>query len=111
MRKDCTSITEKPNFLFLWNLRLVLGVFVLMEKKKIGKIEHFFDGISVAVVNVEGLLKKGDKISIEGPDTNVQQVVESMQIDKKPIAEAKKGQSVGLKVLDKVRKNDIVYKV
>ena len=82
-----------------------------MEKKKIGKIEHFYNGISVAVVNVEAPIKKGDTISIEGPSTNFQQKVESMQIDKKNIAEAKKGQSIGLKVSERVKPKDIVYKV
>jgi putative protease len=82
-----------------------------MEKKKIGIIEHFYGGISVAVVKLDASLKKGDMISIEGPTTNVQQKAESMQIDRKEIAEAKKGQSIGMKVSDKVKQNDIVYKV
>ena len=82
-----------------------------MEKKKIGVIEHFYGGISVAVVKLDAALKKGDMISIEGPTTNLQQKAESMQIDRKEIAEAKKGQSIGLKVSDKVKQNDIVYKV
>ena len=86
-------------------------MFVLVEKKKIGEIEHFYNGISVAVVNIGASIKKGDTISIEGPSTNFQQKVESMQIDKKNISEAKKGQSIGLKVSEKVKPKDVVYKV
>lgn len=81
------------------------------KKKKVGKITHFYNGISVAVVDVEASIKKGDMISIEGPDTNFQQKADSMQIDRKEIAEAKKGQSIGLKVAGKVKPHDIVYKV
>jgi len=82
-----------------------------MDKKKVGKVEHFYNGISVAVIKVGVSIKKGDMISIEGPSTNFQQKVESMQIDRKDIAEAKKGQSIGMKVNDKVKPNDIVYKI
>ena len=81
------------------------------EKKLVGRISHFFPKISVAVVEVEDTIKVGDKISIEGPTTNFQQTVESMQIEHKNITEAKKGDSVGLKVAEKVREKDLVYKV
>lgn len=81
------------------------------EKQLVGKISHFFPKISVAVVEVEAPLKVGDKISIEGPTTNFQQTVESMQIEHKNITEAKKGDSVGMKVAEKVREKDLVYKV
>jgi putative protease len=82
----------------------------LLDKKRVGKIAHFLNKISVAVVNVEATIKKGDTISIEGPNTNFKQKVESMQIDKKDVAEAKKGQAIGLKVAEKVKENDVVYK-
>ena len=52
----------------------------------------------------------GDEISIEGSTTNFQQKVDSLQIEKEKIMKAKKGQSVGIKVKDRVRVNDIVYK-
>jgi len=81
------------------------------EKKLVGKITHFFPKISVAVVELEDTLKVGDTISIEGPTTNFQQTVESMQIEHKAIEEAKKGDSIGLKVKDKVREKDLVFKV
>lgn len=79
--------------------------------KEIGKVTHFFDKISVAVVKLSGSLKKGDKIRIKGATTDFEQEVESMQIDKQEIAEAKKGQEIGLKVKDRVRNNDTVYLV
>jgi len=81
------------------------------KKEMIGKITHFFTEISVAVIELTKPLKVGEKISIEGTTTKLQQKVDSMQIDRKPVSEAKKGDAIGMKVKDRVRENDIVYKV
>ena len=81
------------------------------EKKLVGEISHFFDKISVAVVEVKSEIKTGDTILIEGPQTNLKQKVESMQIEHEKVAAAKKGQSIGMKVAGPVRKKDLVYKV
>jgi len=81
------------------------------EKKLIGKIAHFYGKISVAVVELTNKLSVGDEISIEGPSTNFTQTVDSMQIEHKNIKEAKKGDSIGLKVIDAVGENDSVYKL
>ena len=83
----------------------------MVEKKRVGKVTHYFTKIGVAVVELEDELRIGDKISIEGFTTNFQQTVESMQIEHKPIEVAKAGDSIGLKVIDRVRKGDIVYKI
>lgn len=80
------------------------------KKNKVGKISHFFDQISVAVIEVEKPISVGDSISIEGSTTNFKQKITSMQIDKKPVQKAAKGQSIGMKVNDKVRVGDSVYK-
>lgn len=81
------------------------------EEKQIGKVVSFFSKISVAAILLEGSLKIGDKIHIKGHTTDFEQNVKSMQIDRKDIKEAKKGQDVGIKVDDLVRPNDAVYKV
>jgi putative protease len=81
----------------------------MAKKVPVGKVTHYFDKISVAVIELSGTLKVGDKISIEGATTNVKQTVESMQIEYKPVQSAKKGESVGLKVPDRVREKDDVY--
>lgn len=82
-----------------------------MEKELIGKITHFFDKIGVAVIELEKGLKVGDKISIEKDEEAVEQVVDSMQIEKTPIQQAKAGDAVGLKVVQPVKKGADVYKV
>jgi putative protease len=55
-------------------------------------------------------LKVGDTIAIKGPTTDIEQKVDSMQIEHESVQEAKAGQSIGMKVTDRVRETDIVYK-
>ena len=83
----------------------------MVEKKLIGKIIHFYPKISVAVVELDDTIKVGDKISIEKESGSFQQVVDSMQIEHENIKEAKKGQSIGLKIADKTREGAKVFKV
>ena len=53
----------------------------------------------------------GDRILIRGVTTNVEQTVSSMQIEHENVDKAQAGQSIGLKVEDRVREGDTVYKV
>ncbi|RLI29500.1 translation elongation factor-like protein [Candidatus Bathyarchaeota archaeon] len=78
---------------------------------EVGRVTHYFSRIGVAVVELKAPLKLGDKILIRGATTNFEQTVESMQVEHKPVQEAGPGQSVGIKVKDRVREKDIVYKV
>ena len=84
-----------------------------MEEEKIlvGKISHYFSKIGVAVIELTDTLAVGDEISIEGRVTNLRQTVESMEIEHKKIDGAKPGDSIGMKVSDKVREKDNVYKI
>ena len=84
---------------------------MMEEKKLVGKISHYYGKIGVAVIELQDELKVGDTISIEGIATNLKQTVDSMQIEHKNITKAKKGDAIGLKVMDKVRENDNVYKI
>ena len=81
------------------------------EKKLVGKITHYFSKIGVAVVELSDELKVGDRISIEGHTTNLQQSVSSMQIEHQNVEKAGPGQSIGLKVEQRVREGDLVYKI
>ena len=82
-----------------------------VDKKLVGKIAHYYTKIGVCVVELSDDLKVGDKISIEGATTNVQQTVDSMQVEYQNLPSAKSGQSIGLKVAQKVREGDLVYKM
>ncbi|MBI2208430.1 hypothetical protein HYU50_02950 [Candidatus Woesearchaeota archaeon] len=79
--------------------------------KEVGKVAHYYTNIGVAVVKVSGALKVGDKIRVKGATSDFTQTVDSMQIEKDKIQEAKKGQSIGLKVKEHAREHDVVYKL
>lgn len=83
----------------------------MSKEKYIGKITHYFTNIEVGVVELEDALAVGDTIHIKGSTTDFKQKIESMQIEKKQVNEAGKGDSIGLKVEQKVRKGDKVYKI
>lgn len=83
-----------------------------MEKERIGKVFKYFRKPGVAAVEIqEGSLRVGDTIQIQGTTTDLTQTIDSMEIDREPIQEAKAGQAVGIKVRDRVRPNDDVYKL
>jgi translation elongation factor EF-1alpha len=77
---------------------------------KIGRVTHFFSKISVAVIELTAPLAVGDTIVFKGPNTDFEQTVESMQIEHQNVQKATAGQSIGLKVMQRVRETDIVYK-
>ncbi|MEM4259408.1 MAG: translation elongation factor-like protein [Candidatus Pacearchaeota archaeon] len=82
-----------------------------MVEKEIGQVSTFFSHISVAAIKLADKLKVGDRIHIKGHTTDFEQLVDSMQIDKKSIKEAKAGDEIGIKVNDRVRPNDKVFLV
>lgn len=77
---------------------------------EVGRITHFFPKISVAVIELSKPLKVGDTIAVKGPTTDFEQPVTSMQIEHKEVQKAEAGQSIGLKVVQRVRETDLVYK-
>jgi len=82
------------------------------EGKLIGRITHYFDKIEVAVIELTAPLAVGDTIRVVGgEDTDFTQEVESMEVEHEKIKKAKKGDSVGLKIKEKVREGYKVYKV
>lgn len=81
-----------------------------MADTKIGNISHYFDKIGVAVIEALAPIKVGDKIKIKGHDQEFEMTVGSMQIEHENIEEAKKGDSVGMKVDQAVKKGDEVFK-
>ena len=84
----------------------------MAEEKEIGKVFSYFSKIEVAAIVLDrDTLALGDTIHIKGFTTDFEQEVESMQIDGKEVDEVKKGKSVGIKVIERVRPGDKVYKV
>ena len=86
---------------------------MLREEKleEVGKISHYFSKIEVAIVDLTAPLSVGDRITMKGVTTDFEQTVESMQIEHESVKTAKAGDSIGLKVKERVREGDIVYKI
>lgn len=79
--------------------------------KEIGSVTHYFTKIGVAVVELSDTLLVGDRILLKGMTTDFEQTVDSMQIEHEDVEKAEAGQSIGLKVDERVREGDSVYKI
>jgi translation elongation factor EF-Tu-like GTPase len=82
-----------------------------MPEVVIGKVSDFFARPVVAGIELTGALKLGDKIHIKGHTTDMELTADSMQIDNENVTEAKSGDSIGIKISDRARRGDTVYKV
>ena len=81
------------------------------EPKPIGVVSNYFDHIGVAAIKLDKALKVGDKIQIKGgEETDFEMAIKSMQVHHDKIEKAKKGDEIGLKVKEKVRKGYKVFK-
>ena len=82
-----------------------------MPEKAIGKVTDFFSRPVVAGIELTATLKLSDKIHIKGHTTDIELVVDSMQVNNVEVKQAKTGDAIGIKVTERVRRGDIVYKV
>lgn len=79
----------------------LLGEIIKPKKRKmkiIGKVTHYYDKIKVAVIKLKGPLKLGDRIELPSPYGDFEQVIDSMQINRKDVKRAGKGKEIGIKV-------------
>jgi selenocysteine-specific translation elongation factor len=82
-----------------------------MPEEVIGKVTDFFARPVVAGIELAATLKLGDKIHIKGHTTDLEFIVDSMQINNVDVQQAKAGDLIGIKVSERVRRGDTVYKV
>ena len=82
-----------------------------MVEEEVGRVSDFFARPVVAGIDLTAPLKVGDKIHIKGHTTDLELTVESMQIQNVNVNEGKRGDAIGIKVPDRVRRGDTVYKV
>lgn len=82
-----------------------------MPEVVIGKVNDFFARPVVAGIELTASIKVGDKIHIKGHTTDLELAVNSMQIDNANVEQAKAGDNIGIKVSERVRHGDLVYKV
>jgi len=82
-----------------------------MPEEMIGTVSDFFARPMVAGIELTASLKVGDKIHIKGHTTDLELVIDSMQINNVNVEQAKAGDSIGVKVSERVRRGDTIYKV
>ena len=79
---------------------------------KVGEVTHYFPHVKAAALLVlKDSIKVGDEIYLKGHTTDFKEAVNSIQLDREPIQEGKKGQEIGLLVKKRVRIGDGVYKL
>lgn len=83
-----------------------------MRETKIGTVTHYYNHLHVAgVILTDGELHKGDRIHIKGHTSDFEQTVGSMEMDHQPIEVARRGDDIGLSVIEHAREHDTVYMV
>ena len=83
-----------------------------MAEEPVGVVINFFTRLMVAAIEVtRGSIRKGDVLRYKGHTTDFTDTVNSMEVEKQPIEEAREGDVIGLKVKERVRENDKVYRV
>jgi ribosomal 50S subunit-recycling heat shock protein len=82
-----------------------------MAEKQIGEVTNYFAQVKAAAIKLTAALKVGDKIRVSGGEKSFEMNVDSMQIDRKPVQSAKKGEEVGLLVPEDVHKGYKVFKL
>jgi len=81
-----------------------------MPEVPIGEVTHYFSRVGVAVLNIQAPLRTGDWIRVRGHTTDLRQRIDSMEIEHQKIEEARPGDGVAIKVSDRVRIGDSVYR-
>lgn len=99
-----TFCVDRKSYILLWFIQT-------MGEKEVGEVSTFFSQVNVAAIKLSDKLKVGDRIHIKGYTTDFEQTIDSIQVERKPLKEAKKGDHIGIKVKEKVRPNDKVYVV
>jgi hypothetical protein len=81
--------------------------------QRIGVVTHYFSHLSVATLQLEPgtTLRIGDVIHIRGHTTDLNQKVESLEVNHAPVTQVEPNDDFGLKVVGHVREHDVVYKM
>ena len=83
-----------------------------MPEEQVGVVVKFFAKPGVAAIEVtDGTIKQGDTLKYKGHTTDFTEKVGSIELDNQPIEEAKVGDLIGVKIKERVRENDLIYKI
>jgi len=81
-------------------------------EEKVGVVTDYLNRIGVAVISLtDGDLRVGDRVRIAGRETDLTQTVESLQIEHRAVEQALRGSEIAIKVQDRVRRHDQVFRV
>ncbi len=81
----------------------------MAKNNPIGKITHWYDKISVAVIKLNETLQAGDKIKIKHGDQEFEETITSMELDHKPVKSGKKGQEIAVKLSQKASEGSAIF--
>jgi len=76
--------------------------------KPVGKVVHWYDKLSVAVIRLDGTLKAGTTVKVSHGDKEFTETISSMQLDHKPVTSGKKGQEIAVKLSEKATEGSVV---
>jgi len=79
--------------------------------ERVGRVTHYFNKIGVAVLELSGTIRVGDRLHFLGKHTDFPQIVQSMQIEHQPAEQAEMGSDVAIKVDQRVRRDDSVFRL
>jgi len=110
-KKSVKKVSLKKKIVAKKKIVRAKPIVIKPKGKLLGRVVHFFDKISVAVIKLNGTLVVGDTIQIIGGETDFKQTVKSMQVNHQAISKAKPKDEIGLKVNQKVHEGYRVFKV
>ena len=83
-----------------------------MQEEEVGIVTHYFGHLSVAAIKItKKEVKVGDRVKFKGHTTDFEQPLDSIQIEHDMVEKAVAGQTIGIKVKDRVREHDLVFKI
>lgn len=88
-----------------------MAILLIFMEKELGKVVHYFDKAMVAVIKLNDNLKVGDTIKFVHGESDFEQTIDSMEIDRKKIQSGKAGEEIAVKVNEKTHEHAKVYKV
>ena len=80
-----------------------------MSGIRIGEVTHYYDRISVAVIQLSSQLSKGDRVHFLGHGSDFTQEITSIQVEHESIDTAEKGAEVAVKTLKPVKPHTAIF--
>ncbi|MCK9229966.1 MAG: hypothetical protein M0Q23_04450 [Syntrophales bacterium] len=83
-----------------------------MAEIKVGEVMKFFSKPGVAAVKItEGELVNGDRVRFTGHTSDFEDTISSMEVNNQKIEKAVPGDYIGIRVSNRVRAGDEVFKI